>query len=511
MTNEGQPEAAAASPEGSHRQEPSGAGAPVPDADRASPDAGPAEVAAQPSSEAAEADVAPDAAEGRPSPDAAEPTSAQAAEPAAQEDETAPADAADAEVPDDAEKPHAEDAEPSAPAGDETQAHTPSEEVEKEREKPKRPTLIVRYGAMGLIGRFIYSLERWRRGQRVVIKSDRGMEIGTIVCRGSDSDDGGPKLRGEALRLATHVDEIEERHLAEGAQRELEFCRKRVAERKLPMKLVEAEHLFGGDRIVFYFLSESRVDFRALVRDLAREFQTRIEMRQIGVRDEARLLGDYERCGRPLCCRAWIKDLEPVSMKMAKVQKATLDPTKISGRCGRLMCCLRYEHATYHELAKNLPRKNTIVGTAQGRGKVVSSDVVTQMVGVLLEAGTRVNVPVESLIPPEEAPAPGRAAQRPETVPQTEAPPRVEAVAETTAEAKPETEEATPAEKPNTAGNGPERKRRGSRRRRSKRGGRTRGGGRKTSDAAGRTPNAAGEKPHATPHQGAKPRDSQGT
>jgi len=507
LTNEGQPEAAAASPEGSPRQEPSGAGAPVPDADRASPEATPAEVAAQPSSEAAEAEVAPDA---QVPPDADETHSAQVSEPAPEEDATAPAPAADAEVPDDGEKPRAEDAEPSAPAAEEPHAHTPPVEAEKGREKPKRPALIVRYGAMGLIGRFIYSLDRWRRGQRVVIKSDRGMEIGTILCRGSDSDDGGPKLRGDVLRLATHVDEIEERHLAEGAQRELQFCKQRVAERKLPMKLVEAEHLFGGDRIVFYFLSESRVDFRALVRDLAREFQTRIEMRQIGVRDEARLLGDYERCGRPLCCRAWIKDLEPVSMKMAKVQKATLDPTKISGRCGRLMCCLRYEHATYRELVKNLPRKNTIVGTVQGRGKVVGSDAVTQMVGVLLESGTRVNVPVESLIPPEEAPAPGRAAGRPETGPQTEAEPQVEAVADAAAEAKPEAGNAASDEKSNAAGNQPERKGRG-RRRRSKRGGRGRRGGRRTSDASGRTPTAAKEKPQATPQKGAKPRDSQGT
>jgi len=507
VTNEGQPEAAAASPEGSPRQEPSGAGAPVPDADRASPEATPAEVAAQPLSEAAEAEVVPDA---QVPPDADETHSAQVSEPAPEADEPAPAPAEGAEASDDGEKPCAEDAEPSAPAADEPHAHTPSEEVEKGRRKPKRPTLIVRYGAMGLIGRFIYSLDRWRRGQRVVIQSDRGMEIGTILCRGSDSGDGGPKLRGDVLRLITHVDEIEERHLAEGTQRELEFCRQRIAERKLPMKLVEAEHLFGGDRIVFYFLSESRVDFRALVRDLAREFQTRIEMRQIGVRDEARLLGDYERCGRPLCCRAWIKDLEPVSMKMAKVQKATLDPTKISGRCGRLMCCLRYEHTTYRELVKNLPRKNTIVGTAQGRGKVVGSDAVTQMVGVLLEAGTRVNVPVESLIPPEDAPAPGRAAARSETRPQTEAAPQVKAAAE----AEPEGGNAASAEKPNAAGNEPERKGRGSRRRRSKRGGRGRSRGRKgggTANGSRGTPKAAKEKPQTTPQKGAKPRDSQGT
>jgi len=273
--------------------------------------------------------------------------------------------------------------------------------------KRRRPTLVVRYGRMGMLARFVYSLDRWRRGQRVVIKSDRGIEIGTIVCRWVDDHpppDDDLKVKGEVLRVVTHTDEVEERHLEHDAQREFDFCKQRIHDRSLPMKLVAVEHLFGGDRIVFFFVAEKRIDFRALVRDLAREFQTRIEMRQIGVRDEARLLGDYERCGRPLCCRAFIKDLEPVSMKMAKVQKATLDPSKISGRCGRLMCCLRFEHATYSELARRLPRKNREVGTVQGRGKVVGTDIVTQMVTVQLEAGTRIVVPVESLIDPADAP-----------------------------------------------------------------------------------------------------------
>jgi len=268
----------------------------------------------------------------------------------------------------------------------------------------ERPTLVIRYGRMRFLGRFRYALDRWRRGQRAVIKSDRGIEIGTIICRavaGCCGDD--LRVKGEVLRLVTHSDEVDERHLEKDADREFAFCKERVAARTLPMKVVAVEHLFGGDRIIFYFVAEKRVDFRALVRDLAREFQTRIEMRQIGVRDEARLLGDYERCGRPLCCRAFIRDLEPVSMKMAKVQKATLDPSKISGRCGRLMCCLRFEHSTYRELQKNLPRKNKEVGTAVGRGKVLSSDVVTQTVTVLLEGGTRVVVPVETLVAPEEA------------------------------------------------------------------------------------------------------------
>ena len=288
-----------------------------------------------------------------------------------------------------------------------------------------KPTVIVRYGAMGLLGRLICMLSPWRCGQRVVIKSERGQEIGTLVCAwgGCGSPSGvPPQIRGEVLRAVTHADEVEARHLAESERREFAFSKECVAKRTLPMKMVAVEHLFGGDRIIFHFVSESRVDFRALVRDLAHEFQTRIEMRQIGVRDEARLLGDYERCGRPLCCRAWIKELEPVSMKMAKIQKATLDPTKISGRCGRLMCCLRFEHATYRDLARTLPRKNTLVVTAQGPGKVIDVDVISQRVGVLLGTGTRINVPVESLRSSAAAGEPvAQATAAPEELPEEEA------------------------------------------------------------------------------------------
>jgi len=256
----------------------------------------------------------------------AEPSAAPAGEPAAEA--TAPADPP---APSDAAQDYGQ-----APAPHHLPAVTETD----------KPTVIVRYGTMGLLGRFICTMTPWRCGQRVVIKSERGQEIGQIACvwRGCGAPGGvAPQIRGDVLRAATHADEVEERHLRESERREFAFCKQCVAQKNLPMKMVAVEHLFGGDRIIFYFVSETRVDFRALVRDLAHEFQTRIEMRQIGVRDEARLLGDYERCGRPLCCRAWIKELEPVSMKMAKIQKATLDPAKISGRCGRIMCCLRFE------------------------------------------------------------------------------------------------------------------------------------------------------------------------
>jgi len=177
----------------------------------------------------------------------------------------------------------------------------------------------------------------------------------------------------------------------------MQACRKFVEEMELPMKIVDAEHIFGGERIIFYFKSDGRVDFRELVKKLAHEYQTRIEMHQIGSRDEAKLLGDVESCGQECCCRGFLKALKPVNMRMAKMQKATLDPSKISGYCGRLKCCLRYEDKTYIELKKALPRKNTKVKTTFGEGKVVDTQILTQLIMVELEDARRITVPLEEL------------------------------------------------------------------------------------------------------------------
>jgi cell fate regulator YaaT (PSP1 superfamily) len=163
------------------------------------------------------------------------------------------------------------------------------------------------------------------------------------------------------------------------------------------MKIVDAEHVFGGERIIFYFMSDGRVDFRELVKRIAQEYQTRIEMRQIGSRDEAKLLGDVESCGQQCCCQRFLKHLKPVNMRMAKMQKATLDPAKISGYCGRLKCCLRYEDKTYTELKKQLPKKNTRVKTRQGVGKVVDTQILTQLVMVEYEGGERSAVSVDEI------------------------------------------------------------------------------------------------------------------
>jgi cell fate regulator YaaT (PSP1 superfamily) len=165
----------------------------------------------------------------------------------------------------------------------------------------------------------------------------------------------------------------------------------------LAMKIVDAEHVLGGERIIFYFMSDGRVDFRDLVKKVAQEYQTRIEMRQIGSRDEAKLLGDVESCGQQCCCQRFLKHLKPVNMRMAKMQKATLDPAKISGFCGRLKCCLRYEDETYTELKKRLPRKNTLVRTQQGRGRVVDGQILTQLVLVEYENGDKAAVGLDEI------------------------------------------------------------------------------------------------------------------
>jgi cell fate regulator YaaT (PSP1 superfamily) len=252
---------------------------------------------------------------------------------------------------------------------------------------------------------------------RVVIKTERGLELGRLVGQLSPYRGGQFKLNqdqvekyfddseinypcgptGRFVRYATAEDVSEERHLEKIAKEEMKYCMRFVKEMNLPMKIVDAEHVFGGERIIFYFMSEGRVDFRQLVKKLAHEYQTRIEMRQIGSRDEAKLLADYETCGQECCCRRFLKALKPVNMRMAKMQKATLDPSKISGYCGKLKCCLRYEDQAYTELKKRLPKKNTRVKTRHGEGRVVDTHILTQLVVVEHGDGSRVAVHVEEL------------------------------------------------------------------------------------------------------------------
>ena len=276
---------------------------------------------------------------------------------------------------------------------------------------------ILRYGSMGHVGNFRADFSGLRMGDRCVIRTDRGMESGTILSRVEpyEEDDAESGILGEIVRRMNAEDARKLQTIQEvDQQKEFEFCRKKIQERNLPMKLASVEHLLSGSKIIFYFLAEGRVDFRELVKDLAKEYHTRIEMRQIGVRDEARLLADFEHCGRELCCKTFIKNLEPVTMKMAKNQKATLDPAKISGRCGRLMCCLRFEDGSYEDMRSALPPKGSRVATAEGEGAVVGQDLVRQLVTVELSDKREIVLPASEIkvlsTPPPEAEAQDEAA-----------------------------------------------------------------------------------------------------
>jgi cell fate regulator YaaT (PSP1 superfamily) len=263
------------------------------------------------------------------------------------------------------------------------------------------PTYIVRHGSMRLLGEYeVAEGTIYPRGSAVLVRSDRGQEIGDVLCEANPRAVGllTEPSHGRILRLFTPEDRAVQQKLKEEERREFEACRKYVLQRKLQMELVDVEHLFGGERIIFYFLAEKRVDFRELVKDLAREFQTRIEMRQIGIRDEAKLLADYGDCGKPVCCNTHMTTMPPVSMRMAKLQKSTLDPSKISGRCGRLKCCLRFEQDVYEDFLDALPPLGSRILTQKGQGKVLAQEVLARKVLAEFEDGRRVVVALNEIL-----------------------------------------------------------------------------------------------------------------
>jgi cell fate regulator YaaT (PSP1 superfamily) len=238
------------------------------------------------------------------------------------------------------------------------------------------------------------------RGQKVVVRSDRGHEIGEVLCPATDRTAKFLEnpLRGDMVRVASEEDRGIVACLPARQSDGMAACREFIQKRKLQMELVDVEAILGGERLVFYYIAEKRVDFRELVKDLARALQTRIEMRQIGVRDEAKILADYGDCGKPVCCNTHLSRMPPVSMRMAKMQKTTLDPSKISGRCGRLKCCLRYEFDTYQALERDLPAVGSKVVTSRGQGRVLALEVLAQKVVVEFEDRRRVVVgPAEIL------------------------------------------------------------------------------------------------------------------
>ena len=268
---------------------------------------------------------------------------------------------------------------------------------------------IVRYGNMRLLGVFESSDEQqYHHGVKVIARTDRGLEAGEVLC--AASEEAVERLKhphsGEILRTMTADDDGKIASILDEQHERFATCRRCIDKLGLPMQLVDVEHIFGGERILVYYLADGRVDFRELVRMLAGEFQTRIEMRQIGVRDEAKLMADYGDCGNPVCCNNHLTQMLPVSMKMAKLQKATLDPTKISGRCGRLKCCLRYEYEVYEQIRKEMPRVGSRVTTPDGPAVVIGHEFLAGQLLVDTAEGVRKLIDLAEVSPlaPEQQP-----------------------------------------------------------------------------------------------------------
>lgn len=223
-------------------------------------------------------------------------------------------------------------------------------------------------------------------GTGVIVETARGMEYGECVKSNTEVPDQmvvQPLKR--VIRIATEADLKTVSHNEKRADEAFDICKRKIEERGLDMNLVAVECTFDMNKMLFYFTAEGRVDFRELVRDLASVFRTRIELRQIGVRDEAKMIGGLGTCGRELCCCAFLDDFHPVSINMAKDQNLSLNPAKISGTCGRLMCCLKYEHEAYAELQKVTPRQGSVVDTPEGRGKVISTQMLRGLCKVQLD------------------------------------------------------------------------------------------------------------------------------
>ena len=241
----------------------------------------------------------------------------------------------------------------------------------------------VRFKSVGKVYYFSPGKRHIDIGQYVIVETARGVECGEVVLDNRNVDDSEimPPLKA-VIRIATPEDL---KTVANNKQKEIDafkVCEEKIAKHKLDMKLIEVECTFDNNKILFYFSAENRVDFRELVKDLASVFRTRIELRQIGVRDEAKMLGGLGICGRAFCCKTFLGEFQPVSIKMAKEQGLSLNPTKISGTCGRLMCCLKYEQEAYEDLLQTTPKVGALVDTPQGKGYVEDVNILTGMLKI---------------------------------------------------------------------------------------------------------------------------------
>ena len=245
----------------------------------------------------------------------------------------------------------------------------------------------VRFRSAGKIYYFDPAECDMKVGTHVIVETARGVEYGTVMIAPREvADDKVVQPLKSVIRVATKEDEKQERRNKEKEKDAFKICLEKIAKHKLEMKLVEAEYTFDNNKLLFYFTADGRIDFRELVKDLASVFRTRIELRQIGVRDETKILGGIGICGRELCCKSYLSEFAPVSIKMAKEQNLSLNPTKISGVCGRLMCCLKNEEETYEYLNSRLPNIGDTVTTIDGvRGEVQSVNVLRQLVKVIVE------------------------------------------------------------------------------------------------------------------------------
>jgi len=246
----------------------------------------------------------------------------------------------------------------------------------------------IRFKSVGKIYYFDPGRIEFEKGDFAVVETVRGTEIGEVMLTNRQiPEENVVSPLKPVLRKATDEDIKKIDKIKEKQKKAFDICLEKINYHKLDMHLVDVEYTFDENKILFYFTAEGRVDFRELVKSLASVFKTRIELRQIGVRDEAKMLGGIGVCGRPICCNSFLGDFQPVSIKMAKEQNLSLNPTKISGTCGRLMCCLKYEQSTYEEMLKFVPRVEAIVETPDGKGTVIDNNVLAGLVKVKIDRG----------------------------------------------------------------------------------------------------------------------------
>lgn len=253
----------------------------------------------------------------------------------------------------------------------------------------------IRFKTAGKIYYFSPGEIEFKKGDFAIVETVRGVEIGEVMLKNSEvTEESVVSPLKPVLRKATADDLKKAEEIKHKEKKAFDVCLEKIKQHNLDMHLVDVEYTFDGNKVLFYFTADGRVDFRELVKSLASVFKTRIELRQIGVRDEAKMLGGIGICGRPICCSSFLGDFQPVSIKMAKEQNLSLNPVKISGTCGRLMCCLKYEQSTYEEMLKFVPRVDAVVRTPDGKGTVVDNNVLSGIVKVKIdgEEGSVINV-----------------------------------------------------------------------------------------------------------------------